>query len=237
MWSGMIGRILTDEPARGAIKNEDPEREPHGETRKVKRGKHGSVYDVCEIFSPPRISRVASRQGLRAGWSLDLSIECPITGRKWDCRSVEDRAWARKMVWRDKPKLLIVCPPCTLFSQLQHLSPNGLPPVRCPELWAEAMMMLEFAIEMCQIHRKAGRGFVFEHPRTPTSWEVDAVKRLAQEAGVYTSVFYMCRFGKTAEDAEGAGLVRKRTQILTNVEAIAEVLSVRCEGGGIGMCI
>ena len=231
MWSGMIGRILSDEPARGAIKNEDPERDPHGETRKVKKGKHGSVYDVCEIFSPPQISRVASRQGLRAGWSLDLSTECPITGRKWDCRSAEDRAWVRKMVWRDKPKLLIVCPPCTLFSQLHYLSPNGIPPVRCPELWAEAMMMLEFSIEMCRIQSRACRGFVFEHPRTATSWEVDAVKRLAQEAGVYTSVFDMCRFGMTAEDAEGEGLVRKSTHILTNVEAIAEVLSVRCEGG------
>ena len=67
MRSGMIGRILADEPALGGIKNEDPEMERHGETRKVKKGKHGSVYDVCEIFSPPRISRVASRQGLRAG--------------------------------------------------------------------------------------------------------------------------------------------------------------------------
>lgn len=85
--SDTSGLVITDEPARGATKTEDPSREPLGETSEVKKGKHGSVYDVCEIFSPPQISRSATRQGLRAGWSLDLYTEWPVTGRRWDCGS------------------------------------------------------------------------------------------------------------------------------------------------------
>ena len=143
----------------------------------------------------------------------------------------EDRAWARRLVWKHKPQFLVVCPPCTLFSSLQNLSPNGLPAERCPQLWAEALMMLEFGIELCQIQRRAGRGFLFEHPLTASSWEVGAVQQLQSEKGVLTSVFEMCQFGMCAEDAHGRGLVRKSTQILTNVDEVADYLSRRCPGG------
>ena len=91
--------------------------------------------------------------------------------------------------------------------------------------------MLEFAIEMCHIQRRAGKGFLFEHPLSATTWEMESLKKLANMPKVQKSVFDMCRFGMTAEDGEGEGQVRKSTQILTNVEAIADILSVRCEGG------
>ena len=92
-------------------------------------------------------------------------------------------------------------------------------------------MMLEFGIELCQIQRRAGRGFLFEHPLTASSWEVGAVQQLQSEKGVLTSVFEMCQFGMRAEDAHGLGLVRKSTQILTNVDEAADYLSRRCPGG------
>ena len=31
-----------------------------------------SRFDICEVFSPPRVCVVASDHGLRAGWSLDV---------------------------------------------------------------------------------------------------------------------------------------------------------------------
>ena len=71
------------------------------------------AYDVCEVFSPARLTAQARRSGLRRGWALDVSQACPVTGRKWNCLSEEDRAWCRKMVLRDRPQLLLVSPPCT----------------------------------------------------------------------------------------------------------------------------
>ena len=35
---------------------------------------HPGKFEVCELFSPPRVSAAASPQGLRGGFSLDL--EC-----------------------------------------------------------------------------------------------------------------------------------------------------------------
>ena len=76
---------------------------------------------------------------------------------KWNCLDAVDREWARRRVHQDKPELLVVCPPCTLFSSLQNLSKNGLPPVRCPEKWEEALTMLRFGIELCRIQHEVGR--------------------------------------------------------------------------------
>ena len=134
----------------------------------AKEGRRG-LYDVCEVFSPPRISFAAERLGLRGGWSLDLSQPCRVTGKTWDCRKEEDRDWARRRVRQDRPELLILCPSCTLFSSLQNLSPNGLPEKRCPEKWDEAIMMVNFAVELAMMQHKAGRAFIFEHPSTASS--------------------------------------------------------------------
>ena len=127
--SATDGRVRTDEKAWGRVKVQDPSRGPRFETSRC-----ASRYDVCEIFSPARIVREAEMQGLRGGWSLDLSQRCKLTGSTWDCRVAADREWAIRMVRRDKPGLLMVCPPCTLFSQLQNLCKKGMPWVRCPEL-------------------------------------------------------------------------------------------------------
>ena len=128
------------------------------ETFKGKKAKTSrSTYDVCEVFSPSRVSKFAGQSGPRGGWSLDVAHVCAVTGRMWDALKPDDREWCRRMVHRDRPRLLVVCPPCTLFSRLQHLSPNGLPEVRCPERWRQAIEMVKFAVELCNIQRRAGR--------------------------------------------------------------------------------
>ena len=69
---------------------------------------------------------MVARQGLRGEGLLDLSSPLPVTERVWDCRKPEDSEWARQMLWRDKPRLVVVCPPCTLFSQLQRCIPQRI---------------------------------------------------------------------------------------------------------------
>ena len=144
-----------------------------------------------------------------------------------------DREWCRKLVFRDKPKLLVVSPPCTLFSQLQNLSLEGLPAARCPEEWAKATLMVEFAVELCLIQKRAGRVFVFEHPRTATSWEVvRGLKELLETPDVIEAVLDMCVFGLSSVDPCGKqGLVRKTTRLLTNSEELANATAHRCRGG------
>ena len=220
--------VIADDGSPGNLKKEDAVRQPHPETSNHRRG---SRFDVCEVFSPARVALTAEKSGLRGGWSLDLSQPCTVTGRKWNCLVEADREWARRQVYKDKPELLVVCPPCTLFSSLQNLSPNGLPNVRCPDRWEEALVMLRFAVELCRIQHAAGRVFVFEHPATATSWEDESLRGLLELPGVLLSVMDMCRYGMVSEDKEGVAPVRKTTKIATNVPEIADALSHRCEGG------
>ena len=124
-------RPSTEDAAGDAINYEEPLEEPHAKPSKLKRRE--SVYDVCEVFSPARTAALASKHGLRGGWSLDIAHTCSVTGRRWDGLNAEDKAWCKRMLYRDRPRLLVVSPPCTLFSLLQNLSPNGLPQERCPE--------------------------------------------------------------------------------------------------------
>ena len=58
-----------------------------------------------------------------------------------------DRKLARAPVLKDRPGLLILSPPCTRFSHLQILHPQGLPAERSPAAWKEAIAFVDFAME------------------------------------------------------------------------------------------
>ena len=117
--STVIGHIGTDEAARGEEIVQEITGIPRAETR--------STFDVCEAFSPPRICPRASKFGLKGGWSLDISADDPVSGQKWDLADPATQRKVRYLVRTGRPAMLVVGPPCTLFSLLQNLCPNGLP--------------------------------------------------------------------------------------------------------------
>ena len=63
------------------------------------------ALDVIEVFSPPRFAKVCATKGLKC-LSADL-----VTG--WDFRNPVDRDRMRELVCTQKPRLLVLCPPCT----------------------------------------------------------------------------------------------------------------------------
>ena len=155
-----------------------------------------------------------------------------MTRRARDFRLESDRKRARAMVLKDRPGLLILSPPCTLFSHLQNLHPQGLPNVRAPAAWAEAIVFIEFAMELAEVQRRAGQCFVFEHPPAATSWKLACLIEMMSKDGVEECVFDMCTFGMKATDADGEALVRKTTRVITNDPGIASILQgARCTGG------
>ena len=46
--------------------------------------------EVAEVYSPPRVTEMARKMGLRAGWALDLTME-DHDGRTWDLTSLAMR--------------------------------------------------------------------------------------------------------------------------------------------------
>ena len=84
-----------------------------------------------------------------------------------------------------------------------------------------AIEHLDFAMKMCEIHAKACRLFVFEHPVQARSWSLSLVKRLFKYKNVTTVDFDFCQLGMHSEGYPA----KKRTRIMTNSLCISRRLS------------
>jgi len=186
-------------------------------------------YFCAEAFSPPRLCERARSRGLKGGWSLDIIAKDPITGEMWDLSCGSRQKKAIGMLRRDKPKLLVVSPPCTLFSILQNLS--GKPEDRVPGEWKKAIELLNFAVELCLEQHRLGGVFIFEHPKSATSWKLPSLRKLREKEGILEATCHMCSFGMESCDQEGLAPVKKPTRFLTNRECVKEKLDRRCAGG------
>ena len=74
--------------------------------------------DIAEAYSPPRMTAVASRLGYAEGFAMDLTTQ-DTDGKKWDLACKEMQTRALKRLEEEAPWLLVVSPPCTMFSTLQ----------------------------------------------------------------------------------------------------------------------
>ena len=123
------------------------------------KGERG--YSVCEVFSPPRVTKRARERGGQVGWAIDFKASDPITKRTYDLRSARDQNAVRRMLRRDAPEMLVVTPPCIVDggnSTKQDMR--------------DAVMMVRFAIELCSIQQALGRSFILEYPTGSKAWKL-----------------------------------------------------------------
>ena len=185
------------------------------------------AYDICELFSPARVTKFAKEEGLKGGWSLDIKHVDEVTGKTSDLSDPKVQNQVSKMLGRDKPLVVSLSPPCTLFSLLQNLRKTEID----PKDFAKALECVRFSVKVARYQIRNGRFYYFEHPLTATSRNLDDLQELAGEIEIEAAIVHMCRFGITSSDSEGAGLVKKPTNVLTNMASIAESIGLRCEGG------
>ena len=121
--------------------------------------------DLTEVYSPERVVKFCSKYGLIPGDSFDLR-------NGYDLSDPKVQAQVAKRVQETKPKLLIGCPPCTMFSRLQQLNLH----VHGPEGAAEfakrkekALEHIRFCIRLFRLQRNRGDYFLFEHPESADS--------------------------------------------------------------------
>ena len=57
------------------------------------RSSHSGKYEICELFSPPRITKRAQQQNgiVPGGWSVDCNFTDPITNRTYDLLNKNDQ--------------------------------------------------------------------------------------------------------------------------------------------------
>ena len=192
-----------------------------------------SSMDVAEVYSPPRITEMARKLGMRPGWALDLTATDEDDGTHWDFSLEAKREKAKALVKQDRPTMLVMSPMCGPFSKLQEVfNYPKKDPLEVEKLLEAALIHLKFTIELCLIQHEAGRLFLFEHPASASSWSTTMIKTLAEIEGVFHVKFDFCMLGMVSRDADGTEhAAKKRTGILTNSGAVATLLrQAQCRG-------
>ena len=144
--------------------------------------KHGP--DISEVYSPPRIAQEAGLRSyagvrLRSGWSLDLTTNDPDTGAPWDLADGKVRTKAMNLVKDGKPFMLICSPMCTAFSQIQALNVERRDPAVVRRELESAKDHVRWVMKLCSLQARENRYFLFEHPKTATSWKMAEVEKLS----------------------------------------------------------
>ena len=70
-------------------------------------------HDLMEVFSPPRVVPTACGMSLTASVSIDI-----ITG--YDLATWRGRHETIGLIGKYRPRVLVLSPPCTMFSRLMH---------------------------------------------------------------------------------------------------------------------
>ena len=176
--------------------------------------------DVCEVFSVPRINQhVDNQDGLHRGKNYDL-----VLGD--DFLQPQHRKRVRDEICKEDPFCVTLCPPCTMFSQRRR-STND--PVVERKKLREAIILLNYAIEICEDRMKRGRYFLFEHPQGARSWKCKKMVELLNKPQVSEVVLDMCQYGMC--DRVNGKPHRKSTRLVGNLhEDVMQGLHRRCNG-------
>ena len=175
--------------------------------------------DVAEVFSPPRITAEAERQGLSVGGSYDIQTGFDLL----DSQDVQ-RMWQE--LQSDDPELVVKSPPCTAFCPLQEWNLPKMDFKKAVVLIGEGLHHLETASDVALWQHQRGKVFLLEHPRPSKAWSELPLQRLMELDGVYVCVSDMCMYGMRVNDE----LNKKSTQWITNSWHIAMELQRRCNG-------
>eukprot|EP00435_Cladocopium_sp_Y103_P028086 s2384_g7.t1 len=184
--------------------------------------------------------RTAPDQIESVGWShFDSTADDRSSREKYlwllqktekQARIVAELQEVRRYIQDIKPGLVVISPPCTLFSLLQNLTNRSEKPEsehRYLRRLIEAKVLLRFGIEIAFEVLKYGGTFVFEHPLTSRAWMETFMQKLINHPEVHMTVGDQCRYGLRAKSGVA---YRKPTGFLSNNPQVIEQLGLRCDG-------
>ena len=149
---------------------------------------------IGEVFSPDRFTQRSSKHGMQPGKAFDLRL-----GHQFLCP--KQRRKCLEHVINNPYDLIVVTPPCMMFSMLQYLG-VGKSKESCmndPEFqrrYHEACVLLNFAVLICSIQSRHGRHFLFEQPWNAVSWNEACVRKLLNAPGTHLVRTDQCMFGQ-----------------------------------------
>ena len=178
-----------------------------------------SMKTVAEVYNPERFGKQAEKVGLIKGAAFDLTLG-------YDLLKPEFQTEVLRYLNQVQPGLVIVSPPCTLFSLMQNMN-NHRKTRRFLKRLRDARRLLKFAVKATLLVRAYGGSFVFEHPLTSRAWLEHEMQQLMDLDDVLLVATDQCYFGLKSVTG---GFHKKPTGFLTNSPSIARELEHRCRG-------
>ena len=179
---------------------------------------------VTEVYNPGCFEEAIRKNKLTPGIAFDITLG-------YDLLQPQAQEQVREYLRHMKPGLVLLAPPCHMYSQLQNLSKNkretdSVLMARYLVKRKAADKLLAFAAELCNICIEMGSTFVLEHPWAARSWQTKPLERLLRRNDTFISRCDQCYFGLRGEDGS---LQRKRTGFLSNNRKIYESLDKTCD--------
>ena len=179
---------------------------------------------VSEVYNPQRFGARTSNHGLLEGSAFDIVLGNNIL-------KPEVRHEVRDHLKTSRPGLVIVSPPCTLYSIMQNMNKHHY---ENPDKHAEyvrrqleARVLLNFGVEVCETVANYGGSYLFEHPWTSKAWAEPRLRRLLEREETMIAKNDQCMFKLVSS----RGIRHKKpTGWMTNHEGIARALNITCDG-------
>ena len=185
----------------------------------ITSAQRASKVDVAEIFSIPRLGKLAEETGLKYGGSYDI-----LTG--WDFRCAKKKAELRERLEIMRPRLVLICPPCGAVSALQGFNKH-----HDMKAWLQRVKksreFSRFGMQIADDQLRRGDLSLFEQPHGAKSWQDVSVEAISRRVGVRQIVIDQCMFG--LRDVARGKLHRKRTRLMLNSEEIARRVERQCD--------
>ena len=173
---------------------------------------------VAEVYNPNRFGDRAKRFQLHPGQAFDLTLGHDLLKADMQAEVVQYLDFMR-------PGLVVISPPCTLFTPLQNLNKHRKYQIFLKRL-RFARKLLRFSAKVAEKVMSYGGQFVLEHPLTSTAWLENELQQLMADDRVILVACDQCMFDLRSTSGN---LHKKPTGFITTSPEIATELDQRCD--------
>jgi hypothetical protein len=176
---------------------------------------------LFEVFSPSRVAPFLERHGFNGNRAFDL-----LTGH--DLLDVGTQVQFWEQLKKEKPAVVGLSPPCTLFSSLQRCGRKNTSPASealRTIRYRRACQMVKFAMKVAMYQLENGKYFYFEHPWSATSWPLPCIQAVLRKPQVSLAQIDLCAYGLRSPRNLP---MKKGTGIMHNMPALQKFLEKQC---------
>ena len=185
------------------------------------RHQHAAVHsevDCLELFAgDARLSSAFAKKHRGVLQPRDLRFN-------HDLRKVDVQDEVVDEIWRERPKLVWLAPPCTKWCRFSKLNYE---PQELRRLRKKEEGLVQFVSRVYDLQNTLGGIAVVENPQTSDLWRHPALQKYVGITGMFADLD-MCRFGLKSS-VDGMPL-RKGISLLTNNATFAADLALKCLG-------